>query len=289
MTSPFGAADLVVTRDTILGHARTLPAAPQVLAGLCELLQDANTGLDQIAAEIRLEPTLAARVIRMSNSAVFGGGQRVGSVDEAVNRVGFGEVLRLVGAATVAGLVDRSLCCYGIAADRMRESLLFHALASEALAACADIDSRTAYSAGLLRAIGMIVLDRAGRVRVTAADAYDPKLFTSYGPWETARFGVTGVETTTMILDEWRFPPELVAALQGHLLPSECLDQSRFACVLNLAGAIVAEHGLALPGDAVCWALTPEKLAAIGIDEGQFRAAGDQAAVHFKRQRSALY
>jgi HD-like signal output (HDOD) protein len=289
MTPFAGAANHLVTRDIILEHARKLPAAPQVLAGLCELLQDVNTDLDQISAAIRFEPTLAARVIRTSNSPVFGGGQRVGSVDEAVNRVGFGEVLRLVGAATVAGLVERALGCYAIAAERMRESLLLHALASEALAAHTDIDSRSAYSGGLLRAIGMMVLDRVGRTRLTPADVYDPKRFAHYGQWETAQFGVTGIEVTTMILDEWRFPAELVAALQEHQLLSESNYQDRFACLLNLAGTIVAEHGLALPGEVSCWALTPEKLAGAGIDEEQFRAASSQAAALFERQRSALY
>src|SRR5262245_57810393 len=112
--------DLAIRREVILEHARRLPAAAQVLAGLCELLQDVNTDLEQIAAEIRLEPTLAARVIRMSNSPVFGCGDRVGSVDEAVNRVGFSEVLRLVGAATVASIVDRELTCYGVSVERLR-------------------------------------------------------------------------------------------------------------------------------------------------------------------------
>src|SRR5215216_135519 len=116
-------SDLAITRDVILEQARKIPAAPQVLAGLCELLQDVNTDLDQIAAEIRFDPALTARVIRISNSPVFGSGQRLGSVDEAVNRVGFGEVLRLVGAATVAGMVDRALGCYGIPAELLRESL----------------------------------------------------------------------------------------------------------------------------------------------------------------------
>jgi HD-like signal output (HDOD) protein len=281
--------DFVMTRDTILVQAKQLPAAPQVLAGLCELLQDVNTDLDQIAAEIRFEPALAARVIRMSNSPVFGGGQRVGSVDEAVNRVGFGEVLRLVGAATVAGLVDRSLSCYGIAAERLRETLLFHALASEAVASFTDVDARTAYSGGLLRAIGMMVLDRAGRLRLSPSDVYDPQRFSGYGQWETQRFGVTSVEATTMVLDEWRFPPELVAGLQEHLLLTEAGYEDRFACVLNLAGVIVAEHCLALPGDAACWTLTPEKLAAAGLDEEQFQAASAQTVKIFERQRAALY
>lgn len=259
------------------------------MAGLCELLQDVNTDLDQIAAEIRVEPTLAARVIRMSNSPVFGGGQRIGSVDEAVNRVGFSEVLRLVGAATVAGLVERALACYGLGAERVRESLLLHALASEALASHTDIDPRSAYSAGLLRAIGMMVLDRAGRKRLSATDSYDIARHATYGPWEMARFGVRSTEVTTMILDEWRFPPEIVAALEKHLLTEEGSADDRFAGLLNLAGGIVQEKGLAMPGDAACWALSPEKFAAVGIDEEQYRSAAAQAIALFDRQRSALY
>lgn len=289
MTPAARSSDLAITRDSILEHARKIPAAPQVLAGLCELLQDVNTDLDQIAAEIRVDPALAARVIRIGNSPVFGSGQRLSSVDEAVNRVGFSEVLRLVGTATVAGMVDRTLNAYGIPAERLRESLLLHALASEALGGLADVDPHTAYTSGLLRAVGMMVLDRVGRARVTPAEVYDARQFPNYVAWETARFGVSSIEATTMILDDWRFPAETVAALQEHLLLGQAGLEDRLACVLNLAGAVVAESGLALAGDVACWALTPEKLAGAGLDEEQFRAAAAHAKTAFDRQRAALY
>src|SRR4051812_43822670 len=135
-------ADLTLTRDTILSHAQTLPAAPQVLGGLCEVLQDVNTDLDQVSEEIRIDSALAARVIRLSNSVIFGGGAPVASIEEAVNRVGFAEIVRLVGVATVSGLVDRSLSAYGVPANTFRESLLMHALASEALAGPTELDPR---------------------------------------------------------------------------------------------------------------------------------------------------
>jgi HD-like signal output (HDOD) protein len=282
------ACRITVTREIILAHARSLPASPQVLAGLCELLQDINTGLDQISAEIRLEAALAARVIRISNSPVFGNGRRIGSVDEAVNRVGFGEVLRLVGAATVAGLVDRSLSCYSVPADRLREALLFHALASEALAEAAAVDSRMAYSAGLLRAIGMMVLDREGRSKMDASNAFDLRKFERYTGWEALRFGMMSTEVTAMILNEWRFPPMIVDALQAHLLLDEASYRNRLACVLNLAGAIVAEYGLALPGEAACWKFSEEKCAAAGITVEQFQSASANAFSLFEKQRSAL-
>jgi HD-like signal output (HDOD) protein len=280
---------LALTRESILQHARTLPAAPQVLAGLCELLQEVNTGLDEIADHIRKDPALAARVIRISNSVIFGGGGRVGSVDEAVNRVGFSELLRLVGAATAAGMVDRSLSHYGVAADTLRESLLLHALASEALAQFAGVDARTAYAGGLLRALGIMVLDRAARGRVADTEVYDPLKFAGYHEWENSRFGLANTEVATMVLDDWRFSPELVAAIQDHLLQTDESLGDRLACVLNLAGAIVEAKGLALAGDKPSWMITPEKLAAAGIDEEQFQHATTQAHALFDHQRAALY
>ena len=60
---------LPVSREKILTTARLLPAAPQVLAGLCELLQDANSDLDQVAEQIRVDSALSARVIRIRSAS----------------------------------------------------------------------------------------------------------------------------------------------------------------------------------------------------------------------------
>lgn len=285
MTRVAAVAEVAVTRDAILRHAQALPAAPQVLGGLCELLEDVNTDLDQVTEQIRIDPALSARVLRLSNSVIFGGGITVASIDEAVTRIGFAEITRVVGAATVAGLVDRALPAYGIAAERLRESLLLHALASEALAQRTAFDPRSAYACGLLRGVGMMVLERVARGRVEGAACFDPEQFTTYAEWERLRFGVTSVEVTRMILDEWRFPEELVVALGQHAAPTD----DALANVLNLAGGIVAANGLALRGEETLWLVTPEKIAAAGLDEAAWQDAGVQAASSFEQQKHALY
>lgn len=278
---------LTLTRDAVLLQARKLPAAPQVLAGLSELLQDINTDLEQIADQIRVDPALAARVIRISNSPVFGMGARVGSVDEAVNRVGFGEVTRLVGIATVAGMVDRALTSYKIPAEHMRESMLLHGLASEALATRVGLDGATAYAGGLLRGMGIMILDRIAREQ--PGEAWGAPRFASYGEWERERFGIAHPDVAAMVLGEWTFPHETVEAVREHLPAGATGQANVFAAVLHLAGAVTAVHGLALPGEKDFWALTPEKLAAAGIDGEQFEAAADRAFAQFEQQRAALY
>jgi HD-like signal output (HDOD) protein len=277
------------TRDVLLSTARKLPASPQVLGGLCELLQDVNTDLDQLAEEIRVDFALASRVIRLSNSVVFGGGGSLSTVEEAVSRVGFSEVIRLVGAATVTGLADRTLECYRLPADAFRESLLMHALASETLAGFTGLDRRTAYVGGLLRGIGMMVLERYAREQIPANETFDPKQFETYQQWENARFSLSAADVTSMALDDWRFPSELLVALENHLQPNAADEEHRFAVVLNLAGAITAKLEHALPGELTHWTLTPEKLAAVGMDDEQFASALDQTHTIFEHQRQALY
>lgn len=273
-----------LTREVLLRQASRLSAAPQVLGGLCELLEDVNTGLDQVADQIRLDPALAARVLRLSNSIVFGAGWSVASIEDAVNRVGFSEITRLVGAATVTRLVDRALPAYGLSAEQLRESLLMHALASEELAGLAGFDGRVAYTCGLLRGLGLMVLQNE-LTNMAPPVVYAPANFATYAEWERVHCGVSATEVTVMVLDSWRFPAEGIGALDRHLeAPDEPL-----AAILNLAGAVTQQQGLALPGEVAWWHGVPEKLAVVGLAEEDWTRASARAAEAFARQRAALY
>ena len=282
-------ADLGITRETIVQHAQDLPAAPQVLGGLCEMLEDINMDLAQVAEQIRVDPALAARVLRLSNSIVFGGGSTIGSIDDAVNRIGFAEITRLVGTATVAGLVDRSLNAYGIPAERLRESLLLHALAAEALASYTTLNPRMAYAAALLRGVGMMVLDRVARGRIDVPDTFDGERFETFSAWEEIRFGITSTEVASVILESWRFPAELVEAVEMHLDPLVHDRPRQYAAVLNLAGGIVTAQGWGLAGEVGAWVVTSAKLDAAALSDTQLYAANETARSTFEQHRGALY
>ena len=159
-----------------------------------------------------------------------------------------------------------------------------HAVASESLAQCAGVEPRSVYTIGLLRGVGMMVLDRIGRGR-PGFEPFDAAQFETYAAWERARFGLTSVEVTTMILDEWRFPPDLVAAMEQHTKESD--DQ--LANVLHLAGALAQAQGLALPGEKKLWEFSPARLMTVGITEEAWEAASERAAAAFAHQRQALY
>jgi HD-like signal output (HDOD) protein len=281
------AASSALTRDSIFQIARTLPATPKVLAGLGELFHDINVGLDEVANLIKRDVALTARIIRISNSVVYGGSIRIGALEEALNRVGFSEVHRLVGLITSNLLADRPLVYYGVMAEPLREHMLFTALACEALADECGIDSRNAYTIGLMRTIGILVLDRVAE-RLPQIAPYDHARLGGYPVWEGIAFGLSNSEVAAMVLTEWRFPPEIVGAVREHyLLRPEDYD-NRLACLLNVAGRVVAEAGHTLPGDRRYWELSPRKLEIVGLREDQVHSAGERARTAFERLRSEL-
>lgn len=276
-----------LTRERILTVARGLPAAPQVLAELGELLQDTNADLDQVSELLRRDAALAARVIRIGNSLAFGG-NALASVEEAVNRVGFGEIFRLVGLATTARLADRALVCYGLEADAFRANALVHSLAAEALAKETDIEPRVAYAAGLMRGVGMIVLDRLMRDGQAAQARYDAASATGYAAWEGSVIALSNTEVAAVILSEWRFPKEVVEGVREHYLTGVGRRGCRLAVLLNAAGVITASAGQALPGEMSYWTFTASHQAELGLDDAAFARAAEATQIAFERLKPSL-
>jgi HD-like signal output (HDOD) protein len=77
-----------------------LPTAPMILPKLLNALSDPNVNVDEVVNLVVHEPALAAKVLKLCNSALFAGAEPTANISEAVYRVGFYNVYRLVVAAS---------------------------------------------------------------------------------------------------------------------------------------------------------------------------------------------
>ncbi len=268
--------------------AETLPADLRVLSKLAELLKDPNSDLDDIARLLRRDVALAAKILQVSNSAAFGRGRAVASTEEAVNLVGFGEILKLVGTVTAARLSESALHCYDVDAKRLRDNMLYGAFAAEALAGPAGIDPRVAYNAGLLRSVGVMVLDRAGRRDPATSPLYSPSRWPDFVAWETSVFGMASTEVTAIVLNNWGFPSELTRAIRSHYIIQPTGQEEPLAALLNLANGLAQRVSRSFHGEDPWWDITPEKLAAAHLTEDDFGPAVVATEEAFEAARTAL-
>jgi HD-like signal output (HDOD) protein len=271
----------------IFAVAAKLPAAPQVLAEMAELLEDVNTDIEQVADVLRRDAVLTAAIVRISNTAYYGSGG-VGSVEGAINRVGFAEVHRLVGCAATGIIADRMLAYYGIETERLRDNMICTAIAAESLGATAGCNPRNLYTAGLLRPIGMMVLDRMARNSGEVLDEFDAEKDGSYARWENRVMQIRNAAVTAVVLSEWRFAKDVVDSVRGHALSSATNDPTRGAAVLHLACWLTSQVGLGLPGESDAWQISPETLALANLPELAVTGYVNPLEEQFTQLRPAL-
>jgi HD-like signal output (HDOD) protein len=277
-----------ITSARAVQVAEKMPSTPRVLADLQQLLNDTNNDLDAVTELLRRDVSLTARIIRIANGVIYSKGDPVGSLEEALGRVGFDEVYRLTGLASIAGLVNFQLRFYGVSVQRLRENSVFGAVMMEKLAQFVAADPRVSYTAGLLRSAGKIALDLTAQQDLRGAKA-PPMSPLGLIAWERSFFGVTNLEVSTAVLRAWRLPVEVYVPIRDHYLQELAVDPLPMAKQLFLAAGAVDRAGYGLPGGGPYWDQGRERvLEELGLTPEMFDRIAARARARFEKMIPGL-
>jgi len=273
----------------LLQLAQQLPASPQILLKLSVMIDNLNCTLEDIAQLLRRDATLAARIIRISNSAVYGSHANISSVEEAVGRVGFSEIFRLTGLAAATQLTREHLPFYGHNGEQLRDNTIVTALAVEALARQVKMDSRYAYATALLRSMGKLVLDRFVKKHLTPMQHYNRSGMPTLLTWEENILGCNNANVAALILESWKFPASITEPIKQHyLIEPPTGAHSRVTYLLNLASGVACDLGFPLPGEANYWESADKKITEAGLTGVNLLTAGEEAWESFESMRDSL-
>jgi HD-like signal output (HDOD) protein len=251
-------------KEQVLRLAQKLPTSPHIFGRLGSLLNDPNTDLEQIVKLVAVDSGLTARVIRLSNSVFFRGDSAVSTLDEAINRVGFREMHKMVGVAMTEQIFQSGLPVYNLTAQEVWENSVVTALAMERLARVTGEDQGVAYTVGLLRPVGKLVLDM--KLEVEHPGATCPESQTLDLPaWERAWAEITSNEAGAMILEQWKMPTPVCEGVLLHYEPRE--KASRVGALLHVACWMTSELGRGIKAEAKQWNVTDELLALAGVTQ----------------------
>jgi HD-like signal output (HDOD) protein len=89
--------------SALFSQVHSLPCIPKVAQDLIQQFDNPHTSIDNIARNISLDPVIAAKVLRLANSARFRGSRESASVEDAAMRLGFNTLRTLVLASAVTG------------------------------------------------------------------------------------------------------------------------------------------------------------------------------------------
>ena len=143
--------------DEVLDMLHKLPAMPVVVQEVISSFDDPGLDVATLARKISQDQIVAAKVLRVANSAFYGLSRQVGSIQEAVVILGFGSVRTLTIAA---GLVNGFSPDNDELFDRKKfwQYSIRVAVCSKTMAKTLGQNQEIAFTAALLHDIGQMVL-----------------------------------------------------------------------------------------------------------------------------------
>lgn len=235
------------TTAEIKGAMDRLQPIPQVALKVLRLIDQGGHGLDQIAEEVRKDQVITARSLSLANSAMFAKRKPIESLDHALVFLGQDQLVKLILMAAVHSYFEQSGMGYSLCKGGLYHHAVGCAQVSEILArTTGKVDSRIAYTAGLLHDIGKVVLDQyvaqAFPLFYRQAIEKDENFITI----EKRLLGMDHTEVGRLLGLQWQLPESLIKVIRYHHQPDQLKDNKQLAIIVYLADLLLSRFHIGI-------------------------------------------
>ena len=230
--APTDTLDVEVLTSTTLDRARQIVQHAHAISPSASLLRleqqlrQGDSNARQLAKLIDGSPALAARVLRMANSAFYAPAEPVTTLSRAVALLGDTVLRQLVLTSLIVSRRAGNRSPRGaLAAARLTGDAVRAAVVGKTLAQMSrSADPDTAFAAGLLHDLGHVyLLDDVGeRYASYLLDphAHDARNAAGQLEMEIELAGTTHQDVGAVFAYEWNLPPVIARVLWDHHVPS---------------------------------------------------------------------
>ncbi|MBN1669910.1 MAG: zinc-ribbon domain-containing protein [Kiritimatiellae bacterium] len=254
-------------KDRIVRSVRDLPPMPQIVDEARRIMADPNSSFGDLAKLFETDQAIAARVLKLANSAYYGISGQVASIQHAAVVLGQKALGELLTLASASALLSRKLTGYRLAAGDLWHHSLAVASGARAVARMRRPElAEDAFAAGLIHDAGKLILD--GYVKQEEA-AFGEFLKDSQRMWLDAEREILGFDHSEIAADvceRWKIPAHLATAIRFHHFPSQAED-SDLAYVVHLADATAMMIGIGTGLDGMRYRLDSTAMPFLGIHD----------------------
>jgi putative nucleotidyltransferase with HDIG domain len=208
----------VITETAVRLRVRTLPSLPTTVVAMGQAVADERCTVDRILGILAKDPPLSATMLRLANSVMYAGDQKVTDLRTAVLRLGFDAMLNL---GRTAAIIRAFRGATHLDALRLWQHSV--AVGMTAKGICRLLKNRSmeepAFLTGLLHDIGKIALDRCFPEEYAPVVTAIQEGAVGYEV-ERELLGLTHADVGAMLAVNWNFADLLVEVIREHHGPA---------------------------------------------------------------------
>jgi putative nucleotidyltransferase with HDIG domain len=236
-----------MTKDKMVRKVGDLQVLPIVARKALDTLNSQRCSIEDLSGIIEKDQIIAARILKIANSALYGLRQEVTSLQYAMMVLGFKTIKSLILTATTRSLYKN----FGITEKMMWDHSVGAGITSKLIAKDHGIELEdVAFVGGLMHDLGKVILNNE------TPDVFKEVMMEIYndnvGSIEAERnaYGFDHTEIGAGVAEKWKFAPILIKVFGMHHLDNckledfnDALDARCLACV-NLADNICKFLGI---------------------------------------------
>ena len=220
--------------EKLFADLHSLPSVPKVAQDLMQQFDSPSSSLESVARNIEKDPVIAAKVLRLANSARFRGSRDSLSIEDAAMRLGFNTLRTLVLASAVTGAFKPSpnfdLKAFWLGSFQV-------AGICRVLAKQTGADSEVAFTCGVMHNIGELLI-QTGAPEIAARLNEARSSASGRAANETLQLGFGYPEVGAELARRWHLPAMIQQAIAFQARPMQTPGVATLPWVVAQAIAI---------------------------------------------------
>jgi HD-like signal output (HDOD) protein len=258
--------DADAKREQILDRLGEMPGLPPAVPRAISLACCRDVDFDDLARSIEIDPGMTANMLRLAQSAYFGGLHPPKSVREAIGRMGAQNVCRLLIASSTAPKMKVPLAGYDMPPGALLEQSIARALAAQALAESLDVDApEHLFTAALLADCGKIALGGFLAVDAGPIVALSQEKEIPFDEAERHILGIDHGEASAKLLESWGLPDDLAIVARFRLRPDIYAGDDPAVDLTHIADCIAKMIGAGLGLDGLTYTISTRATERLGV------------------------
>jgi len=253
-----------------IARVTEISSLPEVTTRIVEVVEDPKSTAQDMHDIVKHDPALAAKILKVVNSAFYGLPSQIASLDRAIVMLGLSAVKNIALAASLSRLFRPGAISERFAA----RDLWTHCIA---VGVCARLLTQVnlgsveeAFVAGLVHDMGLLVEYQLFPKKLQAVAERCETQPQDFCAAEQEIIGADHQAFGAALAAKWKFPAALRCAISHHHTPNKLKPEfKRLATTIQVADAICCENELGFYLTAQTQDVTDEMLEAVGVREEQ--------------------
>ena len=220
-----------------LREVKNLPTLPGIIAKLTRMAEDPDTTTEQMGKVISKDHILAAKLLKLVNSAFYGFPQKISSLNSAIILLGFNVIKSLIISSSIFELMESQDV-------ELWEHSLGCAVVCSVLAKRLDVsDPEEVSTAGLIHDIGKVAIKMELKQEFETLKQMVHDRQISMFDAEKELLGIDHAEVGGWLAKSWNLPPKLVELIACHHNPLEAKDEKLSTSIIHFSDILIRGLG----------------------------------------------